>query len=424
MVNKECNICCEKINSVSRVKCPFCLVKIVICIKCTQKYLLESEKEAHCMSCKHEWSLEFCNNSLGKLWYNREYAKSRTEKDFEREMGLMVEAMPFVQGKIEDYKFDTQIEAVNKQLDKLRDERKKLYAEKYKLIEKNKKDLISVSKPIYMFNCPINECKGFIEKKSWKCSICNSLLCKRCHVVKEEEHECKKSNIENAKEIMKSTKPCPKCAVRIFKIEGCDQMYCVQCLTPFSWKTGEVETGTIHNPHYYEILKKINGSVPRQPGDIPCGGLPDFWIIDSKMNRDLDRSNTILYTNAIQTIYRIIGESDYLLRKFNEKTTVDLRIDYLANIIDKKQFISKLSTIRKHNKKTIAIRDTIQLFKNLIIERLQSIVNEETLTKEFLRSTIKEIVQISVFCNEELEKTLTLLGSKLKVDLTIDMWLE
>jgi hypothetical protein len=55
---------------------------------------------------------------------------------------------------------------------------------------------------------------------------------------------------------------------------NCLQMYCVTCQTPFMWDTLKIVTsGAIHNPHYYERMKR-KGQLPRNPGDVPCGGFP------------------------------------------------------------------------------------------------------------------------------------------------------
>ena len=79
---------------------------------------------------------------------------------------------------------------------------------------------------------------------------------------------------ESAKLIKQETKPCPTCGVRIYKISGCDQIWCVECKVAFSWKTGIIDKGVIHNPHFYEHMKNNNnGIAPRNPHDEVCGGL-------------------------------------------------------------------------------------------------------------------------------------------------------
>ena len=68
-------------------------------------------------------------------------------------------------------------------------------------------------------------------------------------------------------------------------LSNCDQMYCTQCQTAFSWRTGKIETGTIHNPHYYEFQRKMNGGVaPRVAGDNPCGGLPNYYTFNTHIS--------------------------------------------------------------------------------------------------------------------------------------------
>ena len=51
-----------------------------------------------------------------------------------------------------------------------------------------------------------------------------------------------------------------------------------ECEVAFSWNTGRaLHNVNIHNPHYYNRQREINnGAVPRNPGDILCGGLCDY----------------------------------------------------------------------------------------------------------------------------------------------------
>ena len=56
-------------------------------------------------------------------------------------------------------------------------------------------------------------------------------------------------------------------------VHNCDQMFCTSCHTAFSWRTGRIELGRIHNPHYYEYQRR-NGQLNREIGDVQCGGMP------------------------------------------------------------------------------------------------------------------------------------------------------
>jgi hypothetical protein len=108
----------------------------------------------------------------------------------------------------------------------------------------------------YVARCPSNTCNGFVGK-DMTCGTCNIVVCHECHQQVETgmSHTCDPNDIATSKMLKNETKPCPKCTVSIYKIDGCDQMWCVECHTAFSWTTGKVET-KIHNPHYFEWLRK------------------------------------------------------------------------------------------------------------------------------------------------------------------------
>jgi hypothetical protein len=109
-------------------------------------------------------------------------------------------------------------------------------------------------------------------------------------------HVCNADNLASAKLIDAETRACPKCGARVYKISGCNQMFCTACNDcAFDWVTGRVET-VIHNPHYYEFQRQLNGGqAPRVPGDILCG-------------REIDHMTTTVVTNLfpVESISRNI----------------------------------------------------------------------------------------------------------------------
>lgn len=145
----------------------------------------------------------------------------------------------------------------------------------------------------FVMRCPDDGCRGFLST-AYKCGVCTKYTCTQCHVVlgesKPDDHVCNKDDVESAKAIKAETRPCPKCGTRIFKIDGCDQMWCIMdgCHTAFSWNTGHIVTGVVHNPHYYEWLRRTGGGqAPREAGDIPCGDLPRPWVLQEALGAAL-----------------------------------------------------------------------------------------------------------------------------------------
>jgi hypothetical protein len=143
----------------------------------------------------------------------------------------------------------------------------------------NQQDMLDIdTRRKFIMACPMASCRGFLSTQ-YKCGTCQQQICSDCLCLRQDDHVCVENDRLSAEMIKRDTKPCPKCGTRIHKIDGCDQMYCtnqqegVYCNTAFSWKTGQIATGTIHNPHFYELQQK-QGIQMRNVGDIQCGGMP------------------------------------------------------------------------------------------------------------------------------------------------------
>ena len=192
------------------------------------------------------------------------------------------------------------------------------------------------------------ECRGFLST-SWKCGLCELYTCNMCHELKGEDHECNPDNVKTVELKAKDTKPCPKCGVEITKIDGCDQMWCTDCHTAFSWDKGTIET-KIHNPHYYEWMRR-NGAQQREAGDVPCGRelnhriMPNaFYKLDTAL---WSRHNDLLQkTLHIQLVEMPKYQTDQVVN--NE----ELRILYMTHHISDADFKVQLQrSAKKHDKK-------------------------------------------------------------------------
>ena len=128
--------------------------------------------------------------------------------------------------------------------------------------------------PSYLQGCPVEGCRGLINSEC-VCEVCSCTICGECRVLLFNGliHKCNPDDIATIKAMTGNTKACPNCSACIYKIDGCDQMWCVKCKTAFSWETNRIERGGIHNPHYFQWLREQGEVIPRTPGD--TGGNPD-----------------------------------------------------------------------------------------------------------------------------------------------------
>lgn len=283
-----CNICCEKYNKTlnTKVTCYISNCGFEACKTCIRKYLLATTSDPHCMNCKNPWTNKFLVDNLNRSYINNEYKKHRKELLVEREISRTPELMNLAERtKIIDDK-NIEFNELSEQLKNLRNAYnelyKKVYDKRYELLRlKNGQDL-EIERKKFIMPCPGENCKGFLSSQ-YKCELCKQFTCPDCFEIIGSSHnlphECSPDNLKTAEMIKRETKGCPNCGVRIYKIEGCDQMWCIECHVAFSWNTGKIVlSGNIHNPHYYEYINgKNNGNgnlgVYRNPQDVLCGGL-------------------------------------------------------------------------------------------------------------------------------------------------------
>ena len=256
-----------------------------ICKECIRRYLLGSSNDPHCMNCKTALNQEYLVNNLNRSFCKTEYKKHRTEMLLDREMGKMPESMTAAEKqkqidslREEEIKIEQEIRAITSMLSQAREKKSKCNTDIWRL----ETGRVKMAKKKFIMPCSVDNCRGFLSS-SYKCEICDMYTCPDCLVCIGEnkinnDHVCDEKTKENAEFIKSTCKACPgMCGEFIFKIDGCDQMWCTTCHTAFSWRTGDIERGVVHNPHYYAALQNGGGVMPRAPGDVVCGGLPDFY---------------------------------------------------------------------------------------------------------------------------------------------------
>jgi len=290
--NTECQICCETFNNSTKAKvtCGHC--NLDACKKCVRIYLLSTSSGAHCMGCKNAWDREFTQKSLNKSFFNGSFKNRRKELLFEGEKARFPETMPAVENYKNIQVWQKEEKESQIAIDQLREKIWEMHREKKKLgnnIRRAKTGEVidKKNKNTFIRKCPCDGCEGFLSS-AWKCGVCNIWACSKCFAEKgydkDAEHTCNADDLASAELIKKETKGCPSCGTRIYKISGCDQMWCTCCHIAFSWRTGMRVNGVIHNPHFYQFQREGGNAVIQNPGAQICGGLPTYMQIRDRIN--------------------------------------------------------------------------------------------------------------------------------------------
>ena len=145
-------------------------------------------------------------------------------------------------------------------------------------------------------------------------------------------------------------------------VKNCDQMWCVQCKTAFSWRTGNVETGVVHNPHYWEYVRtqgREDAEVRRQFGGgnpaNPCDNNPRNFRFEEMLRNTHFYRRMNNMTQDLSHIARIIVHTTHVeLRRYevdmnDTANNRDIRMKYLEKKIDENTFKSLIQRRQKLN---------------------------------------------------------------------------
>lgn len=429
----NCIICDEKINKLNHkiISCPYCSFEA--CRTCCEKYILD-HNTPKCMnnSCDKEWTRNQMVSMFTKTFMSNEWKKHNEDILFDKEQALLPATQIIVEDIIRKEKINIEIMKINRKINELRIQQDNLRS----TININN---IENEKKVFVRACPDEICRGFLSTQ-WKCGLCEKYSCPECHVVKGIDrnipHECDANELATAKLLDKDTKCCPKCSTGIFKIDGCDQMWCTICHTAFSWKTSKIET-KIHNPHFYEWHRQ-NGTLNRNPGDVPCGQEIDhhmnndfFHILRIKEGISKKDTNTLLPENAniiynklVFIIPRMIHLRYYDMPRYRMnqvQNNLDLRIKFMRNMIDKEKFKIIIQKQNKLFQKNHEIYQLLEVFNTTVTDilfRIKYIIESSQPKKidyDLINNILnEEIINIISYVNDCFKTISSTYGSKLK----------
>lgn len=440
MATQECPICIETFTSTTRkeIKCPYC--QYGACLKCMKQHLL-NQQTPNCMNCHVEFNREFIDIHMTKAFRTKELKQHRENILLEREKSLLPATVPYAESAKARKKMEQDCTALMMERQKLYDEAKKITQKMinirnaYYIAERQRfgggeggaSTNQLIEKKAFIKACVVNGCRGFLSTQ-YKCGICDVWVCPDCHEVKDgqkdENHKCNPDLVESVKLIGKETKPCPKCAAAIFKVSGCSQIWCTECHTTFDWNTGREEiTTNIHNPHYYEWMRRNNnGVVPRNPLDIPhnqqnpCGDnrLPRIYNITNfyATNPNLNKISSLLRCLVhIQHVEIRTMRND--LRADPEVNNRDLRVKYLMHDIEEESWKKQLQQREKAKELINAKCQVYEMIVQVGGEHLKQLAHTKQCDDQvdLIMTNLSDIID---YYNEAMKNVLDRFNSKAK----------
>jgi predicted MPP superfamily phosphohydrolase len=177
-------------------------------------------------------------------------------------------------------------------------------------------------------------------------------------------------------------------------------MWCTQCHTSFSWDSGKIINGTVHNPHFYEWVRR-NEQIRRTPGDIPCGGVISLYELKSIMFGIKSSEQTVIYEMHRDAL-DIQHEQIPVYRSNPLTNNMDLRIRFLTDIIDEETFRFTLQKREKKKALYREIHDVLEMYLFAIVDMFNNLkadlekvyptfVNEVTVLREFSNNHLCKI---------------------------------
>jgi ribosomal protein S21 len=420
-----CSVCCELYTSTRRKKVTCFHCNQSACVSCIKRYLLSTYQDPHCLHCRFHWNREFIDQILSQNFMSKEYKEHRENVLCEREKSKIPETQAIcmtVKSRKESIesaqkKFQQELEQIQEEMEK----RRKEYYEKMRQLKidldqcevkirrlmnvemgitdtiPQDEDFIAETKERaknIMYPCPQESCNAYLDEKL-RCGQCNIKLCKTCHAVLPDvdnvqqkqqsqqpqlQHVCNENDVASVKQLKKDSKNCPGCSALIYKIDGCDQMWCTQCHTAFSWRTGEkIDSGQIHNPHFYE-WKRQNGGLA--PGAVDADGCPLHLHTMLNISNVITNLTGKTPATVIWELHREITEIEALHLNIRRMEYVDpnryLRVRYLKGHIKEETWKAELQRIEKKEMKTFEVRQVYHMYVATMKDLFRMITTAKT----------------------------------------------
>jgi len=366
-MNAECPVCLTVYTNNEQLKLIKCQCGFEACRDCCLTYALPS-----CMKCKTHYTKQFCKKFNILILFKAYHEKLL----WEREFSLLASTQPFLDWE----------DNVAKLKKRLRFGERVLFPEKPKMFLNS-----STTNPI--FACPGSECRGFVGNTH--CGTCKKEVCAKCRefvcTLQPDTAEPQKKNIYHSSNnnnnlkakhvcdplllasitsIAQEAKSCPRCRAQIFRIEGCNHMFCTNCRTHFDWETNRVLTSSSN--HHYDLTTAFSTNVAtlaisrnsEQCNTDPfTDAIPSSVVSSPEMNQDLLRA---VWKEPISARFLLRKRLSAFETEFQyQESLLRIRLMFLRGQVTEEQAKSRVLQEDEKHEKMFRQRSLLEMYLNI-----------------------------------------------------------
>jgi hypothetical protein len=418
----DCQICTEKIVRPSR-RAVTCFCGETACSICVKEFLLNSIDDPKCMFCRALWTRQFANQALGPTFVNGPLKRHREKILHDRQKAFEPQIREEVARQQIRKKTRERIQEISRLITELSNER-------YRLMSGSPHGEHSERVAKFRSVCPSEDCQGMIDRN--RCLVCDLEVCRDCREVKH-EGDCSPEILQTLELLRKDTKPCPKCHVLINKYSGCDQSFCTQCKTLFSWRTLEIVTrGPLHNPHYLDWISSEGGARPvdRHPANARCFDfdnrydMRDFRILmrvprpaidipaDMSVRQPTTVDSNLVISAAATFTSHLIGDEieGHEPLAYDSPKFIKLGVEYMESKITGSAYQMRLQRLEKRLRKRAEVVAVLNTFVETVRDSITSRLELPATSVDVTDSKCLELAEYLIDLTQMTNKALASIG--------------